>query len=450
MNDPARAGATTEAGTFPSPHLKILVMSFRFPPYQSVGAVSVGKTVKYLVALGHEVRVVTARDQLVPATLPLEVDPRSVIATRWLNPMRAAEAVSGGRERVAKSGYSAGRRNERLVHRVGSLYRSLMIPDREIGWGWPAFRAGERLAKRWQPDVIYASAPPYTALVAARAVATRTGIPWVAGFRDLWADYPHGGTLGRVLDRVLESRVLRTAAGAVVTSDEAAAVVRARHGTPTATVMNGYDPDDVREPTPVSSTQGLRIVYTGVLMHDQRDPSPLFHAMRELRDTGGTVVAGFFGRDSAMALRAAERAGVGDLVSGEGPIPYEESVQAQRDADVLLLIQSSDPAERHTCPAKLFEYAAARRPVLCIGPDDGVVGRLVREFDLGVVLQNPEQIARELRRLLDVKARRGRIPDLSPEPPPELSRIRQVAKLAVFLADLVPPRSSQARTDGIT
>jgi hypothetical protein len=306
------------------------------------------------------------------------------------------------------------------------------------------------LAARWRPDVIYASAPPYTVLLAARAVATRTGIPWVAGFRDLWADYPHDGTLARALDRALESRVLRTAAGAVVTSDEAAAVVRARHDLSTATVMNGYDPDDVRDPTLASSPKELRIVYTGVLMHDQRDPSPLFHAMRELRDTGHRAVAEFFGRDSAMASGAAERAGIGDLVSGEGPIPYVESVQAQRDADVLLLIQSSDPAERHTCPAKLFEYAAARRPVLCIGPNDGVVGRLVREFDLGVVLQDPEQIARELRRLLDVKARGGRIPDLSPEPPPELSRIRQVEKLAVFLTDVVRPRSPQARTDGMT
>jgi hypothetical protein len=449
MKDPLSADATSEEESR-STHLKILVMSFRFPPYHSVGAVSVGKTVKYLVALGHEVRVVTARDQQVPSTLPIDADPRSVVATGWLNPMRLAEAVSGGRDRVAKAGFSAGSRNDRLVHRVGNVYRSLMIPDKEIGWGWPAFRAGYRLAAGWRPDVIYASAPPYTALLAARAVASRAGIPWVAGLRDLWVDYPHHGTHPTRLDRALESRVLSTAAGAVVTTEESAEVIRARYGMSTATVMNGYDPDDLRERTLQSSPDELRIVYTGILMHDQRDPSPLFHAMRELREGGCTVIADFFGRDAAIAAKAADHAGVGDLVSGEGPIPYEDSVQAQRDADVLLLLQSNKPAERHTCPAKLFEYAAARRPVLCIGPDDGVVARLVGEFGMGVVLQRPDDIARELRRLLDVKAHAGRIPDVAPEPPEELSRVRQVEKLARFLADVVrscpsPPRSGRIR-----
>ena len=448
MKDPLRDGTTTEDSRRRSTHLKILVMSFRFPPYQSVGAVSVGKTVKYLVALGHDVRVVTARDQQVPATLPIEMDPRSMVATRWLNPMRLAEAVAGGRNRVAQTGFSAGSRNDRLVHWVGNVYRSVMIPDTEIGWGWPAFRAGNRLAAGWRPDVIYASAPPYTALLAARAVASRSGIPWVAGLRDLWVDYPRHGSYLTRLDRALESRVLGTAAGAVVTTEESAEVIRARYDMSVAAVMNGYDPDDLRERTLESSPGELRIVYTGILMHDKRDPSPLFHAIRELRDEGRTVIADFFGRDAAIAAKAANHAGVGNLVSDKGAVPYEASVQAQRDADVLLLLQSNNPAERHTCPAKLFEYAAARRPVLCIGPDDGVVARLVGEFGMGVVLQRPDDIARELRRLLDVKAHAGRIPDVAPEPPEELSRVRQVEKLARFLADVVrscpsPPRSGR-------
>jgi hypothetical protein len=293
--------------------------------------------------------------------------------------------------------------------------------------------------------VIYASAPPYTALLAARSVASRAGIPWVAGLRDLWTDYPHRGIHLSWLDRALESRVLSSAAGVVVTSEEAAEVILARYRVSAATVMNGYDPDDLTERTLESTSEELRIVYTGVLMHDQRDPDALFHAMRGLRDKGRTVTARFYGRDSAIAAKAAERRGVGDLVSSEGPIAYGESLQAQRDADVLLLLQSNNPAERHTCPGKLFEYAAARRPVLSIGPDDGVVARLLREFAMGVVLQRPDDIARELERLLDVKANEGRVPDLAPEPPGELSRVRQVEKLAHFLAEIVRSRPSPVR-----
>src|ERR687897_791094 len=125
--------------------LRILVVSFRFPPYNSAGAVSIGKAAKYLVALGHEVRVITARDQQLPINLLVEVDPGNVVATWWFNPMRVAEPLAGGRERVSATGFSAGRRHDRLVYRIGRLYRTLMIPDREIGWAWPAVRAGRRL-----------------------------------------------------------------------------------------------------------------------------------------------------------------------------------------------------------------------------------------------------------------------------------------------------------------
>jgi hypothetical protein len=368
--------------------------------------------------------------------LPVEIDRGSVVATGWLDPMRLAAAASRRRDRVAQTGFSTGSTNAGVVHRIGAVYRSLMIPDAEIGWGWPASRAGRRLTAGWEPDVIFGSSPPYTALLAARAVATPAGIPWVAGLRDLWSDYPRRWKQLRWLDRVLESRVLSTAAGAVVTTDEAAEVLRARYPMPVATVMNGYDPDDLADRSQRADSQELRIVHTGVLMHEQRDPTPLFVAMREVQRSGRTVVAEFFGRDSAVAATVAERAGVDDLVKVGGPIPHADSLHVQRDADVLLLLQTNDPAERHTCPAKLFEYAAARRPVLCLGPDDGVVERLVREYSLGVVARRPDDIAGELRRWLDLKAA-GSIPDLSAEPPVDLSRARQVDKLARFLGDVV-------------
>ena len=422
--------------------LRILVLSFRFPPYNSVGAISVGKTVKYLLALGHDVRVVTARDQQLPATLPLDIDPRAVTATGWMNPMRVAELVAGGRDRVAASGFSAGRKHDRLLHTIGGFYRSLMTPDTEVGWGWPAFRAGRRVVSTWRPDVIYASAPPYTALLAASAVASRTGIPWVAGLRDLWSDYPHRGVRLARLDRALESRVFASAAGAVVTTQEAEDILRARFSLPTATVMNGYDPDDVPERRHDGNPDELRIVHTGVFIHDRRDPTPLFLAMRTLRAEGRSVFADFYGRDSALARKTAAKAGVEDLVTPHGSVTHQDSLQVQRDADLLLLLQWGHPVERHVCPAKLFEYAAARRPVLGIGPADGVVSRLLDTFGIGAVLHRPDDIARELRRLLEAKSRTGQVPDVAWAPPTELSRERQVEKLARFLVEVVARHSS--------
>jgi hypothetical protein len=295
--------------------------------------------------------------------------------------------------------------------------------------------------------VIYASAPPFTALLATGAVASRTGIPWVAGLRDLWSDYPHRGVRLARLDRALESWVFASAAGAVVTTSEAEHILRARFSLPIATVMNGYDPDDVSERRHDANPDELRIVHTGIFMHDRRDPTPLFLAMRALRAQGRSVFADFYGRDSTVAMRTAETAGVADLVTTHGSVAHQDSLRVQRNADLLLLLQRNHDTERHVCPAKLFEYAAARRPVLGIGPLNGVVSRLLDTFSMGVVLQGPDDIARELRRLLEVKARTGQVPDVASEPPAELSRERQVEKLARFLVEVVARHSSLERCE---
>lgn len=413
--------------------MRILLVSFRFPPYNSVGAVSVGKTVKYLVALGHDVRVLTARDQLIPATVPLEVDPRAVVSTGWLNPKRLAQPAVGGRARVEATGFSAGRSHARAVHRVGAFFRSVMIPDEQIGWAWPAFRAGRQIVDRWRPDLIYASAPPFTSLILGNALASRTGIPWVAGLRDLWSDNPYRRKRPASADRALERRVLDSAEGLVVTTDEAKNIVHSHVRVPTVTVMNGYDPDDLRDRTSDPHPTHLRIVHTGALIHDRRDPTPLFEAMRTLRGQGRTVVADFYGRDSIGVTDVAERADVGDLVRAHGPIPYHDALQVQRDADVLLLLQPIGADERAICPAKVFEYAAARRPVLAIGPTNSVAARLVTDHGFGVAVRKADDIGVRLRAWCDAKTGDGRLADVAERPPDELSRVRQVQKLSDFL-----------------
>ena len=43
--------------------MRILFISFFFPPYNAIGCVRTGKTAKYLMRFGHDVRVISAREQ---------------------------------------------------------------------------------------------------------------------------------------------------------------------------------------------------------------------------------------------------------------------------------------------------------------------------------------------------------------------------------------------------
>jgi hypothetical protein len=414
---------------------RVLVVSFRFPPFQSIGALSVGKTVKYLRRMGHDVRVVTAGDQPLPASLPVEIEPDRIVTTRWLDPLRPVQLALGGRSRVERQGYVSTTRHRRLASKARDAYRNLLVPDTEIGWYPHAVRAACRATASFRPDVVYASGPPHTSLVVAARVSAKTGVPWVAGLRDLWSDNPYR-QLGRWFvraDGALERRVLRTAAGLVVTTDEAKDLIARRYAAPVEVVMNGYDPEDVveRRHAAANDDRTLRVVYAGTLIRERRDPRPVFAATRALATEGLDVRVDLYGRDLGFL---SDDGALTPSIHLHEPVPYEASVQLQRDADVLLLVQWQHDAERAICPGKLFEYAAARRPVLAIAPSGGVVARLVERYGLGYVASDPADVLTQLRRWAEQKRADGEIPDVAPAAPYELSREAQVAQLSRFLA----------------
>ena len=115
------------------------------------------------------------------------------------------------------------------------------------------------------------------------------------------------------------------------------------------------------------------------------------------------------------------------------PVSYRESLAEQRRADVLLLMQWDDPREQGNIPAKLFEYLAARRPILGLGYEDGVPARIIRERQAGLISNDPDIIARQLAIWLDQKRRKGLIAPLPEAVCAGFSRDEQFAKLEDIL-----------------
>ena len=66
--------------------MHILILSYYFPPYNTIGAIRVGKFARYLSEMGHQVHVVAARDPALEqndASLAVEIAPERVTYTGW-------------------------------------------------------------------------------------------------------------------------------------------------------------------------------------------------------------------------------------------------------------------------------------------------------------------------------------------------------------------------------
>ncbi len=431
------------------PPLRILFVSYWFPPTNAIGAVRAGKLAKYLLQAGHDVRVIAGPCRA-PLGLGLEV-PEAVVSRAEVASRTMFDAARAHlRWHSDAVGPKASRASEAL-HR--HWYAARHVPDKQRDWLRPATDLGRTLIRSWRPDLIVGSAPPYSALMAAARLGGESGIPWVAELRDPWSGnvYNDRPAWRDRLDLAMERRTLRSAESLVAVSPVVARDLQARYSQPVITVMNGFAPEDLPAARARGRREALTIVYTGTIYEGHRDPSALFEAIAHLPDQARRRIrVVFYGPTQRQVCALAVGHGVLDQVEVMPAVSYAESLQRQADADLLLLLQRDHPSDEGNLPAKFFEYIGALRPILLLGYEKGVLADMIRERRAGLVSNDPVFIATQLDTWiaqLDV----GGVRPLPPTARAGLSRADQFAEYEAFLRARVvsgadrgipPPRPS--------
>jgi hypothetical protein len=430
------------------------------------------KLARYFLDCGHDVRVLTAGERSVPETLPVDIPEDQILYTKWNDiekPVRAVKMLMtarpgtsqtpGGRAPGPAASASPGPRasgdggSKRLLSLGSEIYFGVRhVPDKQIGWLGHAVRRGRQLVRAWQPDIVYASGPPFTSLIVGKAVAAYAGVEWIAELRDPWSDSGYLGTdplgLHQRLQASRERRTLQSATCIVATADTVTQLYGERYGKPATTVYNGYDdlsgrgsPDNDNNGAPADAP--VVITYTGTVYAGKRDPRPLFNAISLLsEDERRFVRVDFYGCPSEEIYPRAEACGVRDCVTVNPGVAYQTSLNIQQTSDALLLLQWNNPKENMHIPAKLFEYFGSLRPIIGMGFENGVPARLIRERGAGVYANDPQQIKDFLSDLIARKRRLGHVPALPRSAVEGLSRREQCARLMRFIEQRGQPASA--------
>ena len=271
------------------------------------------------------------------------------------------------------------------------------IPDAQIGWLPFCLNRGLSLVRNGGVDLIYSTADPFTDHLIALLLSRLSGRPWVADFRDPWTQdiiYRDVGRLRRRIDEALEFLFLSRADRVIVVSSSMGDSFVRKYPTLEAgkivTITNGYDDDDF--PTDAVSIQRsgkFTIAYAG-RFNSYTNRSPAFlKALRALLDEHPELdnkiearFVGLFGEDNESLV---EQLQLGNVVQPLGYLPHRECVKQLVAADTLLLTFRAQKGVEVVLSGKIFEYLAARRPILALVPE-GEAARLVRETKSGIVV----------------------------------------------------------------
>ena len=380
---------------------RVLLVSYWFPPVASVGSVRVGALAKYLPRHGWQAVVVTPRREGVrPAGVEVhetEDRDRAAAMKRRLG-MRPELALKDQLAAGApdRGWWGAGRA---AVVEVGKAF--VAFPDANRGWVPFAVAAGVGVTAAGRIDAIVTSSPPVSAHLAGRELRERLGVPWIADLRDLWSQNHNSVAPAwrRALERRLERAAFRHADALVTVSGPLAGKLRSLHPRQRVrTILNGFDPEmtGLAHPLPERFT----ICHTGTFYQGRRDPTLFLRTLSGLLSAGrmdrNRVRVCLLCRQESWLTDLVRRWGLQDVVEMRAWVPWEESLVAQQRSQVLLLLHWGGPAEAGVYTGKIFEYLAARRPILVVGGGEGVLVDLLRDTGAGKHVTDREALERVL------------------------------------------------------
>jgi len=392
---------------------KVLIITCWYPPqlYPSFRIVGLAK---YLPEFGWQPVILTSSlgRKLSPQFRVIETPYRDVLGF-WKRLL--GFSPNEDMRRQVNERFSVASKN-RLVDfiftRIGEIFG---YPDLDRGWRPFAVRAGSDLLQKESIDAVLSSSMPVISHIIAKELKTRYQIPWLADFRDLWTQNNnyHYGPLRKFIDRRLELKTLSPADALVTISQPAAGTMRALHkGKPIYVITNGFDPAEVNSP-PANLVAKFTITYTGSIYPRRQEPSKLFTALRDLISDGNMnpddVEVRFYGPREEWVEREINGYGLSSIIKQNGIVPREIALEKQRESQLLLLLKWEDLRERGAYTGKIFEYLAARRPILATGGTTDVIDELLNETNAGICASTAEDIKNVLKKLYQEYKLKGKV-----------------------------------------
>jgi glycosyltransferase involved in cell wall biosynthesis len=382
----------------------ILLVAYFYPPCRDTGMLRSAAMAKYLRRLGHDVTVLTTSAYGTLDSDHVKGVVRTADAQRWRARLHGADRIDALFDADTYGG------------KPHPLAKVVVPEPLALAWAPFARHRALRMRRRRRFDAVITTSPPESAHAVGMALRRR-GMPWVADLRDAWTFEPLRPRLPtgaqRKVDERLERRWLGAADAVVCVSEPAAEDLRRRGIADPVLIPNGWDPEaapPAGEPTGLLDPDRFSLVYTGRFGTYGRDPRPLVEALGRLaRDDRPAaeklelVVAGPLTSDEAALLE-------GDVSPARivvvGSLDRERALALQREADALLLL--AQPTRSQLLNIKLFEYLAARRPILALAAGTEA-GRIVEELGgRSVRADDPAAIAEALAVLAE----------RPPDPPP--------------------------------
>ncbi len=373
--------------------MKVLIITYYWPPAGGSGVQRWLKFVKYLQEFDIESIIYTADDPeyaLLDNSLQNEVPENIKILKQpiW-EPNKFLSKLKSKQQQT-----SAGFLNpnpsffERILHYVRANF---FIPDARKYWVKPSIKYLSEYLNNNQIDLIISTGPPHSMHLIAMELKKTFPLKWIADFRDPWTDldYFHQLPLSKNSKRKhqnLEKKVLEMA-DAVIVVGETMKKNYQKSNNNIHVITNGFDSGFDNDIVALDSK--FTITHIG-LMNADRNPILLWEVLSEMINEdlqfAKDLQVKLIGRSADGIYKSIKKNKLENKVQFISYLPHDKVIKHQISSQILFIAVNNVPAAKGIITGKIFEYLQANRPILAIAPEDGDLAKIINNTRSGTVV----------------------------------------------------------------
>lgn len=392
---------------------KVLLITYYWPPSGGITVLRMLKFAKYLRASGWEPVIFTAEGAHYPTIDPTnERDvPAGVEVIRqpiWEPYALYKKFMGKPADENVNNVFYTDDADGGWKHKMAVWVRSnFFIPDARATWIKGSVKRLTAYLTENPVDAIISDGPPHSNTRIATLVSRATGIPWLADFQDPWTQVDYYQLLnltpwGRKKHEHQEQEAFAQATQTTIVSPSWKHDLETIGAKNVDVIPYGYDPEDF-DSLKRTAHQKFTLTHLGIMGYD-RNPVNLFKAIALLKEDlpgfAEDIELRLFGQLDYRVKENIVAAGIEAQTNFAGNVARAEALQQQVDSHLLLLLLNQQDNAKGRIPGKLFEYLAARRPILNFGGADSDVANILKETDSGTTFTydaSPKAIAGALK-----------------------------------------------------
>jgi hypothetical protein len=369
---------------------KVLILAYDFPPYNSIGGQRPYSWFTYFKQFGlfpvvvsrhWDESITTSEDYIKPSTrqdVSVEEYEQGII---YRVPYRP-----NARDRfLVKYGLGTGK----IVRKILSLWYlcvEFFIPFFDAKYG--IYKTALNVCKQDEFAYIIVTGEPFVLFKYASKISQKTGVPWIADYRDGWStNYNYSWFQQNFFSRI-EAYIIRSCSYITTVSKEFQHEFSKLHNKPVYVVMNGFEPIAEAVKQDAQSSKHFSISFAGTLYPYQQ----IEMCADALRLCNANDLAHMTLQWIGLSFYPEQKKRICDVFSG---IPVQHTFTERiSQTEVIALLQQSSllllPASetKNQVYAKLFDYLQVKRKIFLFPSDGGSLQEIIEKTQSGLYFEN--------------------------------------------------------------